>query len=197
MKIANYLSLLIHIDVCMTLKSLLEGKDYFYIMHLSYGKDITAKAKASSDERLWNYAKDKGFIGLSHHTVEGNWNENKVKESAKEKGISPYWEKQFDMFYEVKTGDIMMILLGMKYILGVAKVENKPTKFKKELGGRGEGFFQHIRKVNWNMEYTYTFDKRRPLRKQVTFYNTLRRVKQDTKWGRETWTNLVNIKLPD
>lgn len=35
-----------------------ERKDYFYIMHLSYG---TNKAER---ERLWNYAIDKKMIGL-------------------------------------------------------------------------------------------------------------------------------------
>jgi hypothetical protein len=42
----------------MNFQDLLAGKrkDYFYIMHLSYNGDRR--------EKLWNYAKDRGLIGL-------------------------------------------------------------------------------------------------------------------------------------
>lgn len=172
----------------MKLKSLLdtEEKDYFYIMHLSYGNNYRR-------EPLWDYAKKNKVIGLNHHTVIDNWNKDKVKELARRKGISAVWEKQFEMFYNMETGDIVMILSGWKSILGVAKVADDEPKYDKKLRVE-ENFFEHIREVSWLKKYN--FDNPFPLPEQVTFYNTLKEVKQDTEWGRETWTNLVNIELP-
>lgn len=173
----------------MKLKSLLdtEGKDYFYIMHLSYGNNHRR-------EPLWDYAKENEVIGLDlPGIVDDSWNKEKVKELARRKGISAIWEKQFDIFYEMERCDIVMILSGWKSILGVAKVADGEPKYDKKLK-KEENFFEHIREVSWLKKYD--FDKPFVLQEDVTFYNTLKMVKQDTAWGAKTWTSLVNIELP-
>jgi hypothetical protein len=171
----------------MKLKSLLDGKDYFYVMHLSYGYN-------NRREPLWDYAKREEVIGLNHYTVSDNWNKDKVKERARSKGISAIWEKQFELFYnDMGKDDIVVILAGWNYVLGVAKSKkDKPRPYNPKLE---DIFFPHTREVSWLKEYD--FDKPLMLQEEITFYNTLKKVNQDTVWGIETWKKLVNIELPD
>ncbi|VVB51548.1 Uncharacterised protein [uncultured archaeon] len=158
----------------------LKGKDYFYIMHLSYGRNYKR-------ELLWNYAKENKIIGLDlPNIVNGDW--NKEKESARERGISGIWEKQFDIWYnDMGKGDIVMILAGWKSILGVAEIDDNYPEYNQEFSVK-EKFFEHIRRVNWIKKYD--FDE---VPCQVKgFYNTLRKVERGSKW----WTSLANIELP-
>lgn len=167
----------------MKLESLLNGKDYFYIMHLSHGKN-------DRREYLWNYAKDNEIIGLDHSYVTGNWKDNSVKNKAIAKGLSIIWQRQFDTFYnEMRPDDIVVILAGWTSILGVAKIpENNQAGFDKKFREKDE-FFEHFRrKVEWVRKYD--FDK---VPCQIKgFYNTLSKVKRDTN----RWKCLANINLP-
>ena len=116
-------------------------KDYFYIMHLSYN--------GAERERLWNYAKDNNVIGLdAPRYVKGSWLD--VRETAK-KSLESGWIRQFDVFCDVdKRGihrhDIVMVLNGMKSVLGIAKVAEAFHIYDKRLSAN-EMFFDHIRKV--------------------------------------------------
>ncbi len=167
----------------MKFKSLLdkERKDYFYIMHLSYGRNNYQR------EILWDYAKKNKAIGLDlPNKVDGKWNNEKVRKLARNKGISSIWEKQFDIFYGMRKGDIVMILSGWKSVLGVGKVEkDDEPKYDKKLSGK---FFEHTKNVKWLKEYGFN-----EVQCQVDgFYNTLRRIEPATKW----WSSLTNIELP-
>jgi hypothetical protein len=165
----------------MKFKSLLDGeeKDYFCIMHLSYG--INYKRKI-----LWDYAKENKVIGLDlPDVVNGNWNKETIKETARNEGISPLWENQFDLFYSMEKGDIVMILQGWKSVLGVGKVVGEPPEFSKSKKGE---FFEHTRKVDWIK--TYGLDEV-PCRAEG-FNRTLLRIEQTSKW----WSNLTNIEIP-
>lgn len=166
----------------MKFESLLDtkGKDYFYIMHLSYS--------GHNREPLWDYSKENKVIGLDlPNVVKDDW--NKVKESVRER-ISGIWEKQFEIFCnEMKTGDIVMILAGWDSILGVADVQDDEYQYNRELRLR-DIFFDHFRKVHWLKENN--FDERLRLRYPVNgFNNTLHKVEKDTKW----WTNLVETYI--
>jgi hypothetical protein len=99
------------------------GKDYFYIMHLSYG--------GSEKKRLWDYAVDKQVIGLDlPRDVTDNW--SKIRQSAV-KILKSGWINQFDMFcYEMGVGDIVVVLEGQEHVLGTASlVENRHRYCKK------------------------------------------------------------------
>lgn len=167
----------------MKLKSLVDtkGKDCFYIMHLSYGKN-------NRRNLLWNYAKKNNIVGLDlPYIVEDDW--NKVKELAKERGISRIWEKQFEIFYnEMGKDDIVVILAGWDSILGVAKVDDEYPEYNEKIRIEEE-FFEHFRKVRWLK--AYNFDNCFRLRNPVKgFNNTLQKVKQGSKW----WTSLVTTE---
>lgn len=166
----------------MNLKSLLakKGKDYFYIMHLSYGR-----GKRHMREPLWEYAKKNDIIGLDlPDLVNDDW--NKVKELVKER-ISGNWQRQFELFYnQMKKGDIVVILSGWKSVLGVAEVTDNKPKYDKKLKVE-ENFFEHVRGVSW-----YPFDEPHVLKYQVIgFNNTLQKVERGTKW----WASLATIEI--
>lgn len=168
----------------MNLKSLLdtEGKDYFYIMHLSYGRN-------NKREPLWDYAKKKRVIGLDlPNPVNDDW--NKIKESVrgKRKLISGNWERQFEIFCnEMKKSDIVVILNGWDSVLGVAKVIEDEYYYDQELIGI---FFDHFRKIDWIRKYN--FDERLRLQPPLNgFNNTLQKVEQGTK----RWKSLVLVEF--
>jgi len=125
-----------------------EGKDYFYIMHLSYdGEDR---------ERLWDYAQDNNIVGLSHRDVNDNW--AKTREKAKDM-IGKGWVRQFDTFCGMQKGDIVMVFNGMDSVLGVAKTTESRHEYDRDLG---EVFFDHIRHVEWKRKYEYAKRKNLP-----------------------------------
>ncbi len=170
----------------MKLNSVLKGRDHFYIMHLSYGNE--GKRTIPTIERLWNIAKKKNRIGLSHYLVEGFWNDEGVPELALTKGLPPKWRSQFDIFYnQMGKHDIVVILSGQDSILGVAKVTEEKPKYDLKLEGK---FFSHYREISW--ERDYDFDERLMITPVKGFVNSLDRVKQ----GTERWANLMTVKLP-
>lgn len=155
-------------------------------MHLSYGDE--GKCTIPYKEHLWNVARERKKIGLSHYLVEGAWNDEGVEDSALAKGLVPIWRHQFDLFYNhMRKDDIVVILVGWDSILGVAEVTGEPEPYDKKEEGK---FFSHTRKVRWIKDYD--FDKRHMITPVKGFINTLHMVEQ----GTERWTNLMTVKLP-
>lgn len=159
-----------------------QNKDYFYIMHLSRGKNCDR-------EELWDFARRKRIIGLDHRDVSGDWPE--VKDEVRN-NLSFQWAKQFDMFCEnmshksICDGDIVVLMAGHYYVLGVGKVVG-PHKYDIRYSDRGE-FFNHVRPIDWLIEYDYEKRKRIP---QVVFDPTLDRVEK----GSKRWLVLSTIDL--
>lgn len=160
------------------LKDLLyiKDKEYFYIMHLSYNGDMK--------EELWDYAKDNNIIGLSHQEVDDWATEREF--IINEKRLNRGWINQFNMFcYDMNNGDIVLILDGEKYLLGIAEIDSE-CKVNENI--RDE-FFDHVRKVKWIEKLEY--DERRKLPVQVGFKNTLNKVKP----GNIRWEKLKNLTI--
>ncbi len=168
MKITNYLA---------------QNKDYFYIMHLSWGKNYRR-------EELWDFARRKGIIGLDHPDVPGDW--AKVKNKVNNR-LSNQWVKQFDMFCEnmcpksIDNDDIVVMMAGWDHVMGVGKVIG-PHRYDTVYRSREE-FFNHVRPVEWLLEYDYGRIKQIPC---IYFNNTLARIE---KKGSKCWPVLSNIDL--
>lgn len=166
----------------MGFKALLseKGKDYFYIMHLSYN--------GRERERLWNYARENNLIGLDVPSiVTDNW--IKVRESAK-KSLPNIWVRQFDIFCnEMKVGDIVVTLNGWGSLLGVAKITESHHRYDKELSDK-EIFFDHVRQVQWikRREYANRLLIPEPIK---GFNNTLSKVMPHTR----RWSILTNLGI--
>jgi hypothetical protein len=98
----------------MKIKDLLfaEGKDHFYIMHLSYN---------GKRRELWDFAKENNLIGLDvPEIVTNDW--LKIRQLAKSK-LTNTWVRQFDIFCtEMQAGDIVIVLNGWDSILGIAEL---------------------------------------------------------------------------
>jgi len=153
-----------------------EGKDYFYIMHLSYDGE--------ERERLWNYAKENNIIGLSHKYVEDDW--TKVRKKAKNL-VGKGWVRQFDSFCRLEKGDIVMLLNGMDSVLGVAIATESKHRYDENLN---DVFFDHTRRVEWKVKYEFT--RRKNLPKLLEgFSHTLSRVTKKSP----RWHMLVNLDL--
>lgn len=179
----------------MKLKDLLleKNKDRFYIMHLSYGEDEDGKKKIE----LWNFSTKKNLIGLDlTNYVEDDW--VKVRDAAAEKlkkdrlGI---WTRQFDMFCEgttdfsLKTGDIVLVLDGWNFLLGIAEVATRHT-YRPELASSRRGaFFDHVREVKWIRKYG--FEDRLEIPSVKGFDNTLAIVEQ----GSKRWSRLAAVDV--
>ncbi len=166
----------------MKLSTLLrtKGKDYFYIMHLSYG--------GGDKERLWNYAKKNNLIGISHREIiDYDW---KVDSELAKNRISGIWVRQFNMFCnEMKNDDIVVILDGWHYILGIIESLGD-YEYTPKLSRHYDGdFFGYTRKVlKWTKSFDY--EKRLSIQKPLYgFNNTLSEVRRDIKW----WTNLSTV----
>lgn len=162
-----------------------ERKDYFYIMHLSYG---TNKAER---ERLWNYAIDKKMIGLDlPDIVRKAW--TTLSEPEKQ-AVSKRWKRQFDLFcVKMKTGDYVVVLDGWFSLLGIAQITKPEYKYDKKLSGKeGTGFFDHVREdVIWKLKYKYDGLRLDPPIKG--FDNTLSPVTPRSP----RWEILTRIRLP-
>jgi len=164
----------------MKIKDLLseKGRDYFYIMHLSYD--------GRERERLWNYAKEKNLIGLSHRDVNDDW--NKVQKFVK---VSDIWRRQFDMFCNAMiVGDVVLVLSGWMSLLGIAEVSKPRHQYDEDLSLGVEPFFDHYRKVRWirKLEYTDRLTIPEPIE---GFNNTLSKVKYHT----HRWSILTNLNV--
>ena len=157
------------------------GKDHFYTMHLSY--------EGHEWKRLWDYARENGFIGLSHPFITEDWNKDR---DYSIKALSRTWVKQFDMFCnEMQAGDILLVLRGWDSLLGIAEVTGPEYNFDSCLSGDNcEPFFDHVRKVKWHK--TYSHDNPLKLPEPVKgFVNSLSKVKPDT----QRWSLLANITI--
>lgn len=163
----------------MKLETLLSEnkKDYFYIMHLSYN--------GRKKKELWNYAKEENLVGLDYPSVvKDDWNKNAVKYKG---CLSNIWVKQFSMFCEeMKKDDIVLVLDGWHFILGIAKVIGD-YEYRGELFGI---FFDHIRPVQWEKNRVYEYEKRPKTPSPIKgFNNTLCKVEP----GTSRWSKLIGF----
>lgn len=166
----------------MKLETLLSGrqKEYFYIMHLSYN--------GRERKRLWNYAKENNLIGLDVPSiVTDNW--VNIRDSVKEQ-LPNIWVRQFDIFCnEMKVGDIVLILNGWDFLLGIAEITENHHRYDRKLSEK-EFFFDHIRQVNWIKKYEYA--NRQPIPELIKgFNNTLSKVIPNTR----RWSILTNMDI--
>jgi hypothetical protein len=150
-----------------------ENKDYFYIMHLSYGMN------KSQRKRLWKYATDNNMIGLDlPDIVDQDW--ANLSDSERQ-ATPPNWIRQFDLFCrEMRVGDYVVILNGTRSVLGIVKITEPRHRYNPDLSGDiNNGFFDHIREnVEWIKKYQYDGY---PLPQPLTFDNTIERVTPRTR----------------
>lgn len=163
---------------------LAQGRNFFYIMHLSYG------GARGERKRLWNYAKENNVIGLDYpDTVRDDW--VKVRESVK-RLLPNIWVRQFDMFCsQMHVGDIVVVLNGWNSLLGVAEITEPRHKFDVRLSGtEASGFFDHIRQVKWirKREYINRLTLPQPIK---GFNNTLSRVAPES----QRWSILTDLDI--
>jgi len=168
-------------------ETLLLGKNHFYLMHLSYGYNYKR-------EELWNFAREKGIIGLDNREVKDDW--PLVRDEVLRKLNDP-WPLQFDMLCEnmhpksMKEGDIVVIMAGWDYVLGIGMVAG-PHKYKRSYSIE-ERFFDHIRPVEWILDYPY--DERYKIPRIHGFNNTLSFVKKNqNKWSRWALFSKLSFK---
>jgi len=157
-----------------------KGKDYFYIMHLSYNGD--------KREKLWDYATENNLIGLdAPGIVKGDW--VKVRETAK-KSLRKGWIRQFDTFCSrIQKGDMVMVFSGIDSVLGVAEITESRHGYDRSLSD-SEAFFDHIRRVNWVRKRKYA-DRLMLLKPLYGFSNTLSIVTQNSP----RWPILTDIDI--
>jgi len=160
-----------------------KGKDYCYIMHLSYD--------GRERERLWEYARKNKLIGLDQPSiVTDDW--PKVRSNVvREKLLGPIWIKQYDTICGMKRGDIVVVLEGWHSWLGIAEVQDDEHRYLQGLNVLNNpttGFFDHVRSVKWEAEYKYGNHDRLP-EPIKSFTNTLFKVRKGTK----RWELLAGI----
>jgi hypothetical protein len=157
-----------------------KGKDYFYIMHLSYN--------GKRREDLWNYAKAHDIIGLDvPNIVKGDWLD--VQETAK-KSLGKGWINQFEIFCKrMGRDDIVMVFNGISSILGIARTTETRHHYDRSLS-ENSVFFDHIRQVYWERAYDYAnpLKLHRPL---LGFSRTLSKVTQSSP----RWPILTDIDI--
>jgi len=161
-----------------------EGKNFFYLMHLSYG------TWTEEDRREhWNYARDHSLIGLDlPKEVPKDWNEMSDSEKQTLRSQRPNWFHQFEMFCnEMRVNDLVVVANGWDSLLGIGKVNQSKYEYRKELRGI---FFDHVRSVRWDRAQDY--DERIQLSSRLDgFDRTLLRVKANTRY----WEILSNVDL--
>lgn len=124
-------------------------KERFFLMHLSYGYNLKER------ERLWNTAVRENLIGLDlPDKVKTDW--NNLTETEK-KVAGRFWVRQFNLFCnEMAVGDYVVVVNGQLYLLGIATISERKYRFDRRLSGTEKnGFFDHIRKVNWIVKHDY------------------------------------------
>lgn len=167
----------------MKLGQLLKDRDFFYLMHLSYGT-----GREDDREEHWNYARRNELIGLDKSEVDRDW--NKLSESRKKSIRSrfPNWFGHFEVFCnEMQKGDLVVVVNGMKSILGVGIILDRRYYYRKELSQKAI-FFDHVRKIRWSLAKKY--DERIFLPKQLRgFRRTLVKVEK----GSPFWKKLRNV----
>ena len=147
-----------------------EHKDYFYIMHLSYGSDKTQR------ERPWKYAldKDENMIGLDWCEVTRDWF---TLSESEQQALVRDWTRQSNLFCGIKVGDYVAILNGTFSLLGIAKVTESRNEYDQNLSSDGENP-DHLRKVKWIKRYQYDGCM---ISQRLTFSNTLTKVTPQTR----------------
>jgi hypothetical protein len=167
----------------MKITDWLLGKEYFYIMHLSWGSNSRRKD-------LWDFARQKKVIGLDRSDVGGDWPTIREETEKYLRSINAHvWIKQFDMLCEdispesMVNGDIVAVMAGKEHILGIGEVIGPHTynvAYRLQ-----ERFFDHVRPVEWIIEYDYQKRKKIPY---VEFQNTLRRIERNRPKDRKLWS---------
>jgi len=159
-----------------------KGKDYFYIMHLSYN--------GNRRKELWDYASKENVIGLdSPGIVRENWTEARKKEPVR-KQLGTIWVRQFDtLCFELSVGDIVLVLSGWDSFLGIAEIVKREHKYDRELSV-SKKFFDHVKQVEWVKKYEY--DNRLMLPDPlVGFNNTISKVTPRSP----RWQILTNLNI--
>jgi hypothetical protein len=146
-------------------------------MHLSYaGED---------KKRLWDYGKENDLIGLDHKLVTDYW--PRVKDQVKYQ-LDGVWVNQFNLFCEdMQVGDIVLVLDGCEYLLGIAEIKENVARYRRNLHGV---FFDHVRFVQWILAYDYDKAPRLP-NVLGRFTNTLRRVNPNRRY----WSDLAPLEI--
>jgi len=159
-----------------------KGKNYFYIMHLSYN--------GRKREDLWRYAKENNLIGLdAPGIVKEDWVTARMRKSVTEK-LGPLWVRQFEILCnEMHRGDIVITINGWDSLLGIAEIIGRQHSYNRELS-ISENFFDHIRQVEWirKCDYANRLSLAKPL---VGFNNTLSKVSPSSP----RWSMLTNLDI--
>ncbi len=165
-----------------------EGRNFFWLMHLSYG------TMTEEDRREhWNYARDHSLIGLDlPREVPRDWNEMTDAQKQALRSQKPNWYDHFEWFCnEMKPNDLVIIANGWDSLLGIGKVKpsKPPYRYRRELSARAI-FFDHVRDVIW--ERAQEYDDRILLPTPLMgFDRTLLMVKFNTTF----WEILSNVNL--
>jgi hypothetical protein len=164
----------------MRLSNLLNNKNNFFIMHLSYN--------GKNREGLWNYSKKYNVIGLDNPgVVKNDW--NLVKEEVSTK-LSDVWVNQFNTFcYGMNMGDIVVVFCGWDEILGVGRILEDRYGYDRSLS-ESWIFFDHIRNVEWIRKFDFNDGilLSKPLR---GFNRALIKLSKRSPW----WKILYNIDI--
>lgn len=174
----------------MKLVNLLSDRDYFYLMHLSWGANNRRR-------EMWNFARERSVIGLDRSDVEGDWTQIRDRAEEHLRSVNSYkWIKQFDMFCEemnpdsMTDGDIVVVMAGKEHLLGICEVIG-PHNYNIALR-LGKTFFDHTRPVRWITSYDYDSRKRIS---RIEFQNTLKKVEKSNFHDETIWSTLSGIDL--
>lgn len=168
----------------MKLGDYFEGRNSFYLMHLSYGEWTEEDRKEH-----WNYARKHSLIGLDlPKEVPKAWNKMSDSEKQTLRSRRPNWFRQFEMFCnEMKANDLVIAANGWDSLLGIGIVDQSKYRHREELRGI---FFDHVRSVRWDRAKDY--DERIQLSSTLNgFDRTLLCVKANTRF----WEILSNVDL--
>ena len=147
----------------MNLGSYFSNRDYFYLMHLSYGT-----GREEDDREIhWNYAKRNNLIGLDLPSkVKDDWNNLSDYKKQKLRSEHSNWYAHFEMFCnKMKPDDLVVIANGHDSLLGFGFVTERRYYYRKKLS-ENRTFFNHVRKIEWEvaMEYSKRVELREPLK---------------------------------
>jgi hypothetical protein len=155
-------------------------------MHLSYGPNKEQR------KRLWEYATKNNMIGLDiPDIVTRNWASLSPRE---QESAGRHWKRQFNLFCgDMHTGDYVVILNGIFFLLGIGKITEPYHQFDRSLSdpNNPDRFFDHFRKnIRWIKKQSW---EGCPLPQPLVFDGTLDRVTPKTRSPR--WKVLTAIHL--
>lgn len=169
----------------MMLKDFLKGRDHFWVMHLTYDGD--------NGEVLWEYAKQRGKIGLDLWAFNMSWNDQTPDEKLVFYHNSRMWYNQFEaLCNKMEKDDIIVIIQGQKSILGVGRTTKGKGEYdySPELKTK-EIFFDHTRDVSWDMTWNYDDNNKPDIVRLPIFTATLMRAPAGGKY----WEALQKVEL--